>query len=82
MKAKMEAVEVLVHFDAQGRATPTRFAWRGVDYVVDSTGRRWEDQDGQHMLVMIPGGQTFELLFSPSEMLWYLSSIGPFSAPA
>lgn len=76
MEATMETIDVLVHFDSDGRATPVRFNWRGAEYLVDSTGRRWEDQDGQHILVMIPGGRAFELLFAPAESLWYLSPIG------
>jgi len=72
----MEAVEVEARFDTHGRVTPLKFVWEGRTYLVDSTGRRWEDAQGQHLLVMIPGGQVFELLFAPLERRWYLRRTG------
>jgi hypothetical protein len=72
----MDAIEVTVRFDALGKATPLQFSWRGREYQVDSTGRRWEDEQGQHILVMIPGGRVFEMLFSPAEQRWYLKRTG------
>jgi nicotinamide-nucleotide amidase len=72
----MDSIEVTVRFDAQGKATPLQFSWRGQDYRVESTGRRWEDENGQHLLVMIPGGRVFEILFSADNGRWYLRKTG------
>jgi PncC family amidohydrolase len=73
---QMDSIEVTVRFDAQGKATPLQFSWRGQDYRVESTGRRWEDENGQHLLVMIPGGRVFEILFSADNGRWYLRKTG------
>jgi hypothetical protein len=72
----METVEVEARFDEAGVASPVRFKWNGRWYPVDSVGRRWQDGRGQHVLVMVPEGQAFELLFSPTEVRWYLGRIG------
>lgn len=73
----MEAVEVVARFDDQGNITPLQFNWQGSPYQVESVGRRWRDEAGQHILVMAPGGRVFELLYTFSEGRWYLRSIGP-----
>lgn len=72
----MEVVEVEARFDEAGEASPVRFKWNGRWFTVDSIGRSWQDRGGQHVLVMIPGGQAFELLFTPMEGRWYLGLIG------
>lgn len=68
----MEPIEVTARFDAQGKTTPLSFVWQGKTYTVESSGRRWEDERGQHILIMIPDGQVFELLFAAAEGRWYL----------
>lgn len=72
----MDLIDVTARFDSQGRLTPTGFTWKGVTFPIDSTGRRWEDERGQHILVMVPGGRTFELLYTAREGAWYLIPIG------
>jgi PncC family amidohydrolase len=72
----MDAIEVMARFDSSGKAIPLKFSWRDRDYLVESTGRRWEDDRGQHVLVMIPGGRVFELLYSPDDYRWYLRRSG------
>lgn len=72
----MELIDVTAQFDSQGRITPLGFIWKGLTFPVDSTGRRWEDERGQHILVMVPGGRTFELLYAVQERAWYLIPIG------
>jgi hypothetical protein len=71
----MDPITITVRFDVEGSVTPLRFDWQGTTYPVESTGRRWQDQDGQHVLVMVPGGQVFELLFSTDEARWFLKTI-------
>lgn len=72
----MEVIEVDARFDTQGKAIPLRMTWKGQTYTFDSIGRRWEDEKGQHILVMIPAGQVYELLFVSGEGRWYLLRAG------
>jgi len=72
----MEPIEVTVRFDIQGKAYPQQFVWGGQVYVVTSTGRRWQDQAGQHVLVMTVEAKTYELVFNPGELRWYLNPAG------
>ena len=76
----MEPVEVIARFDAQGRLTPLSFIWQGQSISVASTGRRWQDERSEHILVMVPIEQVCELVFIPEERRWYarfLTSKGP-----
>ena len=68
----MEPVEVVARIDTQGRHTPLSFTWRGQSISVASAGRRWEDERGEHILVMIPFEQVCELLFIHAEGRWYV----------
>ncbi len=70
--AGMEPIEVTVRFDMQGKAYPQDFIWDGRVYPVTSTGRRWQDQAGRHVLVMTVEEKTYELVFDPHELRWYL----------
>jgi hypothetical protein len=71
----MEAVEVLARFDAHGKAFPVQFTWQERVYQVTSTGRRWQDQTGYHLLVMTLDVKTYELVFNPSDLCWYLKTL-------
>ena len=73
----MDPIEVTAHFDEHGKVTPLRFTWKGSAYQVESTGRRWSDANGQHILVMVPGGRIFALSFVNAEARWYLERVGP-----
>lgn len=68
----MEPVEVVARFDAHGRLTPLSFTWQGRSIPVASAGRRWQDERGEHILVMIPFEQVCELVFLPEERRWYV----------
>ena len=72
----MEAVEVTTRFDRQGRIIPLSFIWRGREYTVLSVGRGWQDEAGQHLLVMVPGERVYELVFSTTELRWYMGRFG------
>ena len=65
-------VEVTARFDIQGRAFPQNFTWEGITYRISSSGRRWEDTKGQHIMVMEAGGKVFEMIFSPASYRWYV----------
>lgn len=73
----MEPIEVTAYFDENGRTIPLRFTWKKSTYLVETTGRQWQDEHGWHILVMATGGQMFELLFACSEQRWYLGRVGP-----
>jgi hypothetical protein len=70
----LRATQVIAQFDEEGKITPLRFNWQGQMIAVTSSGRRWEDEVGQHILVMVPGERIFELIFIPAELRWYLRS--------
>ena len=72
VEVEMNEIEVKARFDEQGEAIPLSFRWEDADYRVESVGRRWRDEAGQHVLVMVPGGGVFELLFDP-DGVWLLS---------
>jgi len=73
----MQAIEVTASFSPEGKITPLHFHWHGGLFQVESTGRRWQEDDGCHILVMIASGQMFELLFSAPDHCWYLVRPGP-----
>jgi hypothetical protein len=72
----MKPVQVTARFDPDGKATPLSFTWLGQTYPVNAIGRRWSDEEGQHILVMVPGEQVFELIFAPADARWYLRQPG------
>ena len=67
----MEPIEITARFDQIGTITPLRFTWKGSVQRVESTGRRWEDEIGMHLLVMVSGGRIHELIFRSGEGRWY-----------
>jgi hypothetical protein len=71
----MEKIEVVARFDSQGNVIPQQFTRQGSTYPVESIGRRWVTDTGQHqhILVMIPDGKVFELVFAPLEGRWYFN---------
>ena len=73
----LEVIEVTVRFDEYGTLTPLHFTWKGSVYQVESTGRRWQDQTGQHILVMVASGHIYELTFKSGEERWYIGQSGP-----
>jgi hypothetical protein len=67
----MEWIEVTVRVNREGARIPFSFTWAGVSYRVDSVGRRWVEEDGEHILVMAgPNNQVFELLYVPERDIW------------
>ncbi|OGO33340.1 MAG: hypothetical protein A2Z16_10500 [Chloroflexi bacterium RBG_16_54_18] len=72
----MESVEVIARFNEQCQIDPLSFKREGRNYHVDAIGRRWEDDSGQHFLVMVPLERVFELLYVKSESRWYLKRVG------
>jgi hypothetical protein len=67
-----QKIEVSVHKEIAGQWQPDRFLWQGRMYTILESGRRWQDLDGEHILVMILGGQVFELILATDQISWYL----------
>ncbi len=76
----MEPIEVTAHFDEQGTVTPLHFNWKGGRYRVESSGRRWTDGVGQHILVMVTNGRIYELIYQGGEGRWFISQSKPEAA--
>jgi hypothetical protein len=68
----MEAIEVTARFDEYGTIHPQRLRWLGREYPVEAAGRRWQAQDGLHILVLTPTGRAFEICFNATEGRWYM----------
>jgi len=73
----MKAIEVQAQIDGQGQVMPRRFTWQGQETRVDAIGRRWQDEDGEHILVMVqPGDRVYELLHGADEKWWLVRAFG------
>ena len=73
----MEPIEVTVTFSELGLITPLHFTWKGGRYQVESTGRRWQDDQGQHILVMVASGQIYQLTYHPADARWTIGQASP-----
>ncbi len=68
-------LEVRARYNAQGEALPISLSLDGVDYRVESLGRRWSDARGEHVLVMLAGGKALELIYTPTTGRWYAREV-------
>lgn len=73
----MESIELTAHFDARGTITPLHFTWKGNILRVESTGRRWSDAGGQHILAMVTSGRIYELVYKSEEGRWFIKGASP-----
>ncbi len=73
----LESIEVTARFDEKGTITPLHFTWKGGIHRVESIGRRWLDDAGHHMLVMVSSGHIYELIFKSEEECWYIGGARP-----
>ena len=69
-------VEVRARTNAQGQALPVSLALDEITYMVESIGRRWQDAEGEHILVMIKGGKVFELVYAIAGKVWLAREVG------
>jgi hypothetical protein len=60
------------HFDADGAVRPRRFTWNQARLDVSDVGRQWADEDGRHVLVMVGGRETFELVLRRDNLIWWV----------
>jgi len=68
----METIEVTARFDKNGDIHPIQLRWQGRKYLVEAAGRRWQAQDGLHILVLTPSRRAFEICFNAAEGRWYM----------
>ncbi len=65
-----QPVDVTARFEPDGRITPL-YLHRGAERLPLSPGRRWSNEGGEHILVMLPDNRVEHLLFSPETRRWY-----------
>ena len=71
----MEAIDLTARFDETGKIHPLSLRWQGREYRVETAGRRWQAEDGLHILLITSTGQAFEVLFHVVEGRWYLVQV-------
>lgn len=62
MRRKLEPIDVIARHGRDGAVDPLQFSWNERTYRVLDVGRRWQDYAGEHILVMVVGGEIHELL--------------------
>jgi hypothetical protein len=68
----MVPVEVVVKYDRAGRITPLHLKYKEQDISIQDIGRRWEADDGKHLLVMDHQQQTYHLFQRQEDQIWFL----------
>jgi hypothetical protein len=67
-----EPTAVEAQFEADGAVRPRRFTWNGSWRDVSDVGRQWTDEAGRHVLVMVGGRETFELVLRQDSLTWWV----------
>lgn len=70
----MERIEVTTRFTRSGELIPLEFRPGEDPIAVLSIGRRWQTEQGRHLLVMDHSERTYHLFFQLSDLNWYLVS--------
>lgn len=68
----MEKIEITTRFTRDGSLVPIDFTLSEQTIQVLNIGRRWETDEGQHILVMDFQENTYHLYFQLSDLSWYL----------
>ena len=71
MKRPVQPVGVACRFEANGRIRVERIQLDG-QWLPVGQGRQWSDENGRHLLIMLPHNQTRELLLQASTLTWVL----------
>jgi hypothetical protein len=69
----MVRVEVTARTNSLGNVLPICFTWKDREHQILGIGRRWQDEDGEHFLIMIPGDRVVELIYS-FDQTWSIKS--------
>ena len=76
MRFLHEPTEVVARVGRDGVPVPRAFTWQGQQLAIADLGRRWQEEgpDGpvRHFLVMIAGGDRFELIQHARAGRWYV----------
>ena len=67
----MERIEITTRFTRDGSLVPIDFTINDQTIQILNIGRRWETDDGQHILVMDARENTYHLFFQLSDLSWY-----------
>ncbi len=68
----MEKIDLTVRYTRRGEIIPLRFEGEAISVQIRETGRRWETEQGRHLLVMDFQNQTYHLFHHREEDSWYL----------
>jgi hypothetical protein len=68
----MEKIEITTRFKRDGTLVPIEFTLADQAIPVLNIGRRWETEQGRHILVMDNREETYHLFFQLSDLSWYL----------
>lgn len=71
----MRLVGVECRFDEEGHVRVRRMQRDGTWITVEQ-GRQWVDREGRHVLVMLPGRETRELLLRSDTLTWEDRPVG------
>jgi len=66
----MKNIEVTAHTNITGKVLPIFFLWEGRKTPILGIGRRWDAEDGEHILAMVPGDRVIELVHAPDQSWW------------
>ena len=72
MKFVDEPTAVEARFDEDGTVYPRRFTINESWLNVSDVGRQWTDDAGRHVLVMVAGRQTYELVLRRQSLTWWV----------
>lgn len=65
-------IAVEARFNPDGSLQPLAFEYEGRRYQPLTYGRKWEQDDRRHFLVMTSGRKVFEICYLPSQAQWWL----------
>ena len=66
-----KSIGVECTFGADGRIKVQRIQLEG-KWLPVGQGRQWSDENGRHLLIMLPNNQTRELLLQAKTLTWVL----------
>ena len=69
----MTQISVKSRANQAGQQVPFSFIWDGTSYQVEDVGRRWEENDGEHILVRVEtNNRVFELRLEKEIDTWWM----------
>ncbi len=65
-------IAVEAKFETDGSIRPLAFVWKDTRIRIASLGRRWEQDEEVHFLVMSADEKVYELAYRQKDSLWFL----------